>query len=88
MPCLKTSPTPSKGFPSDYRARRHVNNTKLHSVQAALAAAIVLLIAACATTPPDPRMLDNARQALVKMTGLVRIERRDVPLEPNRKSVV
>ncbi len=66
MPCLKTSPTPSKGFPSDYRARRHVNNKKLQSVQAALAAAIVLLIAACATTPPDPRMLDNARQAIAQ----------------------
>ncbi|KJS09454.1 MAG: hypothetical protein VR73_02175 [Gammaproteobacteria bacterium BRH_c0] len=35
-----------------------------------------------APAPWYRRLLDNARQALVKMTGLVRIERRDVPLEP------
>lgn len=36
-----------------------------------------------AVPPPwYQRLLHNARQALVKMAGLVRIERRDVPLEP------
>lgn len=41
-----------------------MNNKPFRLIQAMLAASLLLLIAACASTPPDPRLLDNARQAI------------------------
>lgn len=56
-------------MPRQPENRKPVTNPMMNMTRLLAGTALLALVAACATTPPDPSMLDNARDAIAQAEG-------------------